>query len=142
MLRIDTLARPDSSLKPRAPGRPLRLIIVKNDHSAAEALAAVLSDLGHTVCGIAGSEAMAAELVGRESPDLALMDVRLGGGDGIAAARRLNRDHGLRSIYLSCNSDHATLARITETYPLGIVHMPFSHSQLKVALDLAARRLR
>ncbi|PWC32388.1 response regulator [Azospirillum sp. TSO35-2] len=141
MLKIDAPARACTVPRGRLPGQPLRLIVVEDDVPAAEALSAVVTDLGHTVCGVARNAAEAAELVGRERPDLALMDVRLG-GDGIAAARRLNLDHGIRSIYLSGNSDHGTLARITETYPLGVVHKPFSHAQLKVVLDLAARRLR
>ncbi|CAO3422645.1 response regulator [Azospirillum endophyticum] len=142
MLKIDSFVRPQSLQRSRSLGQPLRLIVVEHDHEVADALSVLVADLGHTVCGIARTEAEASELALREHPDLALTDVRLGGGDGIAAARRLNLDHGLRSIFLSGNSDHGTMARITETYPLGVVHKPFSHAQLKIALDLAARRLR
>ncbi|KAA0583062.1 response regulator [Azospirillum sp. B21] len=142
MLRIDAIAKPQSTYRTRVPGQPLRVMVVEHDETAADALAVVVGDLGHTVCGVARTEAEAADFALRERPDLALLDVRLGGGDGIAAARRLNLDHGLRCIFLSGNSDHGTMARITETYPLGVVHRPFSHAQLKVALDLAARRLR
>lgn len=142
MLRIDAVVKPNASQRNRVPGQPLRLIVVEDDGAAADMLAVVVTDLGHTLCGVARTEDEAVELATRERPDLALMDVRLGGGDGIAVARRLNLGHGVRSIYLSGNSDHGTMARITETYPLGVVHKPFSHAQLKVALDLAARRLR
>lgn len=151
MLKIDSPAKPaiderprvdnPRGVAPRTVGRALRLIVVEDDVPAAQALSVAVADLGHTVCGIARTEADAIQLAVSERPDLALMDVRLG-GDGIAAARRLSMAHGLRSIYLSGNADHGMMARITETYPLGVVHKPFSHAQLKVALDLASRRLR
>lgn len=142
MLRIDTFAKPDLPQRVRSPGQPLRVILVEHDQCIADALSVLMVDLGHVVCGVARTEVEAAALIQRERPDLALTDVRFGGGDGIAVARRLNLDHGLRSIFLSGNSDHGTMARITETYPLGVVHKPFSHAQLKNTLDLAARRLR
>ncbi|HEY0835969.1 MAG TPA: response regulator [Azospirillum sp.] len=127
---------------PVAP-RPLRVIVVDDEPAVAQAVKDTVEDLGHTVCGIAHSEEDALRLAGRERPDIALMDVRLGaGGDGIAAARRLNAGFGVRSIFLSGYADHATMRRITETYPLGVVHKPFSTMQLKSALDLARSRLR
>lgn len=122
--------------------RPLRLLVVEDELVSAEAIRMAVSDLGHTVCGTAATEAEAVAIAGRDRPDLALMDVKLAGGDGIEAARRLHLNYGIRSIFLSGYANHGMMARITETYPLGIVHKPFSPGQLKTALDLAARRLR
>lgn len=142
MLKADSLTRPIAASRPRVPGRPLRLLVVEDEALSAEAVCMALSDLGHMVCGTAATEAEAVEIAGRDRPDVALMDVRLAGGDGIAAARRLHTDYGIRSIFLSGYADHGMMARITETYPLGVVHKPFSHAQLKIVLDLAVRRLR
>ncbi|WP_084536466.1 response regulator [Azospirillum halopraeferens] len=123
--------------------RVLRVIVVEDDARMALAIRDTVEDLGHTVCGVAGTEAEAFALAGRERPDVALMDVRLGGdGDGIATARHLSAGFGVRSIFLSGSADHATMRRITETYPLGIIHKPFSTARLKAVLDLAARRVR
>lgn len=127
---------------PTAP-RPLRVIVVDDEPAVAQAVKDTVEDLGHTVCGVVHTEEDALRLAARERPDVALMDVRLGvGGDGIAAARRLNAGFGVRSIFLSGYADHAIMSRITETYPLGVVHKPFSTAQLKSALDLARSRLR
>lgn len=123
--------------------RRLRLLIVEDEVPLAHAIREVVEDLGHTVCAVAHTEADALTLATEHRPDVALMDVRLGrGGDGIAAARRLHSALGIRSIYLSGYADHSTMGRITETYPLGVVHKPFSSAQLKSVLDLAARRLK
>ncbi len=142
MMKADTLTRPAPLSRSRVLGRPLRLLVVEDELVSAEAVCLAVSDLGHSVCGTATTEAQAVEIAGRDRPDVALMDVRLAGGDGIAAARRLHTDYGIRSIFLSGYADHGVMARITETYPLGVVHKPFSQAQLKVVLDLAARRLR
>lgn len=134
-----------SAPRSRAPvPRRLCLLIVEDEASLAQAIREVVEDLGHTVCALAHTEADALRLATEHRPDVALMDVRLGskGGDGIAAARRLHSALGIRSIYLSGYADHSTMGRITETYPLGVVHKPFSAAQLKSVLDLAARRLR
>ncbi|NUB14918.1 response regulator [Azospirillum brasilense] len=164
---VDTLARPASGARPSsrlewrhrcgpavqadrndstrrdAPAaiRPLRLLIVEDESLAAEAVGMAAMDLGHIVCGTARTEEEAVAIAGRERPDVALMDVRLAGGDGIEAARRLRTNYGIRSIFLSGYANHAIMARITETYPLGVVNKPYSLAQLKLALDLAARRL-
>ncbi|HYH37988.1 MAG TPA: response regulator [Azospirillum sp.] len=123
--------------------RTLRLIVVEDEPAIAQVIKDAVEDLGHTVCGIARTEQEAVDLADRERPELALMDVRLAaGGDGIVAARRLAAGFGIRSVFLSGYADHATMRRLTETYPLGVVHKPFSLTQLKNVLDLAGRRLR
>ncbi|WP_431856543.1 response regulator [Azospirillum sp.] len=128
---------------PPVAARSLRLLVVEDEPAIAQIIKDSVEDLGHTVCGIARTEQEAVDLADRERPELALMDVRLaGGGDGIVAARRLAAGFGIRSIFLSGYADHATMRRLTETYPLGVVHKPFSLAQLKTALDLAGRRLR
>ena len=71
-----------------------------------------------------------------------IMDIRLRGPtDGIDTARRLRAEYGIRSVYLSAYTDHQTMSRITSTYPLGFVQKPYSAVQLRIALDLAVRRL-
>lgn len=123
--------------------RSLRVMVVEDEVVVALSVKEALADLGHTVCGIAATEEDALSLAQRERPEVAMMDVRLGrSGDGIAVARLINARHGIRSIFLSGYADHSTMSRITETYPLGVVHKPFSTAQLKSVLDLASRRLR
>lgn len=134
---VDPAAAPPLAL------RSLRLIVVEDEPAVAQVIKDAVEDLGHTVCGMARTEQEAVDLAERERPELALMDVRLAaGGDGIVAARKLAAGFGIRSIFLSGYADHATMRRLTETYPLGVVHKPFSMAQLKSALDLAGRRLR
>ncbi|RJF83758.1 response regulator [Azospirillum cavernae] len=142
MLKTDAQTGPCRSLRPSLSGRSLSVLLVEDEEASAAAVCAAVDKLGHRLCGTASSEAEAMAMVRQERPDVALMDVRLAGGDGIAVARRLHNDCGIRSIFLSGYADHGVMGRITESYPLGVVHKPFSAAQLKIVLDLAARRLR
>ena len=47
----------------------------------ADFLEAVLQDIGHSVCGIAGGVDDAVRLVREHRPDIALLDMQLGGGE-------------------------------------------------------------
>lgn len=142
MLKTDAQTGPCRFLRPSLPSRSLSVLLVEDEATAAATVCAAVGKLGHRLCGTASSETEAMAMVRQERPDVALIDVRLGGGDGIAVARRLRNDSGIRSIFLSGYADHGVMERITETYPLGVVHKPFSAAQLKIVLDLAARRLR
>lgn len=124
--------------------RPLRLMVVEDEPLVARSIKETVEDLGHTVCGLAHSEGEALDIARLMRPDVALMDAHLpGAADGIEVARRLDAGFGVRSIFLANRlTDHATMARITSSYPLGVVNKPFSRAQLRATLDLAARRLR
>ena len=120
----------------------IRVMIVEDDALVALGVRCTLDELGYEVCGVAASEPEALALAGKAQPDLALMDIRLRGPtDGIDTARRLRAEFGIRSVYLSAYTDHQTMSRITSTYPLGFVQKPYSAVQLRIALDLAVRRL-
>jgi DNA-binding NarL/FixJ family response regulator len=120
----------------------IRVMIVEDDALVALGIRCTLDELGYEVCGVAASEPEALALAGRTQPELALMDIRLRGPtDGIDTARRLRAEFGIRSVYLSAYTDHQTMSRITSTYPLGFVQKPYSAVQLRIALDLAVRRL-
>jgi len=68
----------------------VRIIIVDDHQLAREGLKAVLSDGAFAVVGEAASGEAAVELVAALTPDVVLMDVRLGAGiDGLEATRRI-----------------------------------------------------
>ena len=125
----------------RSRQRPL-VMVVEDDALVALAIRGTLEELGYAVAGVAASEPEAVQLAAETRPQLALMDIRLKGSvDGIETARRLRGEFGIRSVYLSAYTDHQTMARVQQTYPLGFVQKPYSASQLRNALDLAFRRL-
>ncbi len=121
----------------------LRVLILEPDPCIAQALQATLESLGITVCGIAADQEDVLALARSTKPDLTLIDSGRSGSDGgIGIARRLHALEGVRSVFLASRADQQTLSQIGASYPLGIVHRPYSAAQLKTALDLAAKRLR
>lgn len=126
------------------PAVGIRVLIIEPDRHTALLLQKTLEDLDVYVCGIARDEAETIALARDTHPDLTLIDCGFPGhwDDGIEIAHRLHACLGLRSVFLAPQGDPQALARITASYPLGVVHRPYSESQLKVALDLAVRRLR
>lgn len=143
VITIDPVASRCGASMPQRLPRRMRILVVEDEVIVALAIKETVEDLGHEVCGMARTEADSLRIAAEQHPDIALMDVQLAGPvDGVEAARRLKADYGIRSLFLSGCADHGTLARLTASYPLGVVHKPFSSAQLKVALDLASRRLR
>lgn len=102
-----------------------RILIVEDESLVAEDLDWQLRRAGYDVVGIADSVEMARRIAAADSPDLALLDIRLKGGlDGIDLAAELRR-LGIGFIYLTSYADEGTLSRATVTEPLGYVLKPF-----------------
>ena len=144
MGRLTTPETSGGGGRPARPAAGLRVLIIEPDPSTAHLLQDNLEQLGIDVCGIASDEAEALSLACDTRPVLTLFDSGLAGhwGDGIETARRLHACRGIRSVFLAPYADPQALTRITASYPLGVVHRPYSAAQLKAALDLAAGRLR
>jgi two-component system OmpR family response regulator len=93
---------PDES--PAAPG--LRILVVDDNHDAAESFAALLQLLGHrTTVAHDGPAALRAATA--EPPDCAFLDISLPGMDGYELARRLRNEPGLRRLKLIAYSAYS-----------------------------------
>ena len=114
-----------------------RLLIVEDDPSAAALAATTLTAAGHTVLATVGDAPAARGAVTALAPDLVLMDVRLGRDDGVRLARALGRP----SLFVTGDVDAATLARIGEADPYGVVLKPYAPGQLTAAVAIAAHRI-
>lgn len=85
------------------PRGPRRVVICDDNQDAAEMLGLLLEARGHDVrMVVTGEEAL--EEIGRETPDVLLLDIGLPGIDGYTVARRLRADastQGLRIVALT-----------------------------------------
>lgn len=76
--------------------RCFRIVIADDDVLLREGLASLLSGIGFIPVGLAADATELLELVARERPDLALVDVRMPPGfatEGLDAARQIQRDY-------------------------------------------------
>lgn len=124
--------------------RRLRVLIVEDDRIVASDLRTTLERLGHTVSGPAWTGESALALAEKRQPDLALIDIRLSGGelDGIALAVKLRRRFGIPVIFLSGYSEDAIYERAREATPAGYLRKPFSDGELAACLEAAMERER
>jgi two-component system, response regulator PdtaR len=122
-------------------GSRLKVLIVEDEFFIALDNQAQVEDLGHTVVGIAASADQAVGMAGREKPDIVLMDIRLTGSlDGIDAAAEIRDRFDIASIFVTANTDPATLQRAQRTRPLGILHKPLERGRLRDMLARVATR--
>lgn len=122
----------------RAKGRTHRagrVLIVEDEWVLAALAEAVLEDAHCTVVGIATTADEAVMLAEAERPDLVLMDVRLRGSrDGIDAAREIRERFGIRSLFVTANSDPEIRQQGGRADPAGWIQKPVSGGDLAAAV--------
>jgi len=99
-------------------------ILIADDHSVVRcSLRTILgAEKNWEICGeaLAGDEAV--ELARRLRPDVAILDLRVPGIGGMAAAQHIKREvAGIELVVLSCYSSRALLREILKTGILGFV---------------------
>lgn len=111
------------------------VLIVEDEFLIADHLAAMVDDMGLSVCGIADTVEGAVTLAAEHRPDAVLMDVRLKGrGDGVDAAHRIHGTVGCPIIFVTGSREAATVARIKEDHPAAILFKPVRFEQLQQAV--------
>jgi DNA-binding NarL/FixJ family response regulator len=114
------------------------VLVVEDEWGTAQDIRDALTDLGYRVSGIAASASAALELLSKEVPNLAIVDVRLEGPmDGVDLAAELRNTFSVPVVYLTAHSDRETVNRLKQTMPLGYVSEPIDEGQLRVAVELA-----
>lgn len=114
-----------------------KVLIVEDQFIEANNLQMILERAGYTVCGIARSVAAALTIVEEEKPGLVLLDIFLQGPlTGIDLAGILN-EKKIAFIYVSANSNKATLDLAKATHPYGFLVKPFREKDVLVMLEIA-----
>ncbi|MVA71028.1 response regulator [Agrobacterium vitis] len=115
------------------------IMIVEDETLLALELEAEVEAAGHTVVGQAMSRAEAIEIIDREKPDFAFVDVHLlDGPTGIEVGRHLT-ERGIPYVFVTGN-----LRRIPPDFvgAVGAIEKPYTMNGLQNALDYIGKRLR
>ena len=106
----------DRDMAPDAASRRgFRIVIADDDVLLREGLASLLAGIGFVPVGLAANAPELLELVAREQPDLALVDVRMPPGfatEGLDAARQIQADHPEVGVVVL--SAHVEVEKATE----------------------------
>ena len=100
----------------------------------------MLERAGFDVVGEARDGAEAVSLAESESPDLALLDVKMPQLDGIEAARRILEQRPIPVVMLTAFSQRELVARAVEAGVFGYLVKPFRESDLLPAIETARAR--
>jgi PAS domain S-box-containing protein len=115
-----------------------KILIIDGEPQIAIERRASLVGFGYEVTGIASSGREAIALVKQTAPNLILMDIALQGDwDGIETAAEIHKHWPLPIIYLTTDTDEATLQRAKLTRPSGYLVKPVTERELKANIELA-----
>jgi two-component system, response regulator PdtaR len=114
----------------------MKILILEDDVMIAEVLSENLKDAGYEVCGIASSASVAVGLARTHRPDVAIVDINLGGGrPGTSFPALLNPQWPLGILYATgLGSDH-DLADVGGT---AVIVKPYSMATLVAALTIVS----
>lgn len=119
----------------------LNVLIVEDEMLIAFDLEYQVEACGHRVAGLAQNLATCKDAVCACIPDVALMDLRLKGGEcGEDVARWLLDEHSVRCIFISGNLDDVRCDHLRALDPVAFVGKPILSSRLTEALAQASTK--
>jgi len=122
---------------------PSKILVVEDESIVATHIAETLKHSGYEVTDTVSSGEMALLSVGREEPDLILMDIVLNGGmSGIEAAEKINARLDVPVIFLTAYSDQKTLDKAKNVGPFGYIVKPFKEKDLHSGIQVALQKHR
>jgi response regulator NasT len=119
---------------------PVRILIAEDETIIRLDLRDLLERGGFEVCAEARDGFEAVELARRESPDLALLDVKMPRLDGIEAARRILDERPIPIVMLTAYGQDELVSRAVEAGVFGYLVKPFRESDLLPAIRTARAR--
>ena len=117
------------------------VLIVDDDPSIRQMVADYLADNDIEVTSLASGREIA-EVTGRETIDLLILDLRLPGEDGMEIARRIRADSNMPIIMLTARKDEADRVMALELGADDYLTKPFSPRELLARIRALLRRSR
>ena len=121
---------------------PIRVVIAEDEAIIRLDLKETLEEEGYEVVGETGRGDEAVALVRDLKPDLAILDVRMPGQDGLSAAREITADRLAAVLVLTAYSQRNLIEEARDAGALAYVVKPFQRSELIPAIEVALGRHR
>ena len=117
-----------------------RVVIAEDEAIVRLDLKEILEAEGYEVVGETGRGDEAVELVTAHAPDLAILDVKMPGLDGIEAARRITADRKVAVLILTAFSQRNLIEDARDAGVSAYLVKPFQRSELVPAIEVALAR--
>jgi two-component system, response regulator PdtaR len=119
---------------------PRRIVLAEDEALIRMDLKEMLEEEGYEVVGEAGDGESAVRLAEELRPDLVIMDIKMPGVDGLAAAERISEERTAPVLILTAFSQKDLVERAAQTGAMAYLVKPFQKSDLLPAIGIAVAR--
>jgi response regulator NasT len=117
-----------------------RVVIAEDEAIIRLDLKEILEAEGYEVVGETGRGDEAVELVSQHNPDIAILDIKMPGIDGIEAARRISANHRVAVLILTAFSQRNLIEEARDAGVAAYLVKPFQRGELVPAIAVATAR--
>jgi len=121
---------------------PTRVVIAEDEAIIRLDLKETLEEEGYEVVGETGRGDEAVQLVKDLAPDLAILDIKMPGMDGLSAAREISAERKSAVLILTAFSQRDLIEQARDAGALAYLVKPFQKSELIPAVEVALGRFR
>jgi response regulator NasT len=121
---------------------PTRVVIAEDEAIIRLDLKETLEEEGYEVVGETGRGDEAVALVRELQPEIAILDIKMPGIDGLTAARQITADQLCAVLVLTAFSQRDLIEQARDSGALAYLVKPFQRSDLVPAIELAVGRFR
>ncbi|MFP3906069.1 MAG: ANTAR domain-containing response regulator [Acidimicrobiales bacterium] len=119
---------------------PTRVVIAEDEAIIRLDLKETLEEEGYEVVGETGRGDEAVQMVKELEPELAILDIKMPGLDGLSAAREITGERRAAVLILTAFSQRDLIEQARDAGALAYLVKPFQRSQLIPAVELALGR--
>jgi len=119
---------------------PLKVLITEDDSITQKLLSKSLKNFGYELIGAARNRTETLSFIEKNVPDLIIMDVNLGGEDGIDISMEIREKHDIPVVFVTGHSDELTIRRIIATESVGYIMKPVRPTELNTVIELTYQR--
>ena len=134
----------DPSAEPEASPatEPVRIVLAEDEAIIRLDLRETLEEEGYVVVGETSRGDQVLDLVRDKQPDVAILDVKMPGTDGITAASQIRDERLCAVLLLTAFSQRDLIARAADAGALAYLVKPFERAELVPAVEVALVRFR
>ncbi len=121
---------------------PTRVVVAEDEAIIRMDLRELLQEEGYEVVAECGRGDEAVALVREHAPDVALLDIKMPGLDGISAAREISSERLTAVVLVTAFSQRELIEEASDAGVQGYVVKPFERHDLAPAIEVAIARFR